>query len=105
MFTPMIIFYAMLLFGISVAQNSRGTFMVGLTTPVFAYALGLLLGVYKTRIITVRNVFVAAVAIWVLTGPFADLGTAMVISGNNTKMFRPVSLLTSRWKPWMIKRL
>ena len=93
MFTPMIIFYAMLLFGISVAQNSRGTFMVGLTTPVFAYALGLLLGVYKTRIITVRNVLVAAVAIWVLTGPFADLGTAMVIVREQRKDVSPGELV------------
>ena len=91
-FTPMIIFYAILLFGISVAQNSRGTFMVGLTTPVFAYALGLLLGVYKTRILTVRNVLVAAVAVWVLTGPFADLGTAMVIVREQRKDVSPGEL-------------
>jgi len=94
MFTPMIIFYAILLFGISVAQNSRGTFMIGLTTPAFAYALGLLLGVYKTRIITVRNVLAAGAVVWVLTGPFADLGTAMVIVREQRKDVSPGELFS-----------
>ena len=92
-FTPMIVFYAVLLFGISVAQNSRGTFIFGLTTPAFAYALGLLLGVYKTRILTLRNVLVAGLIVWVLTGPFADLGTAMLIVREHRKDVSPGELV------------
>ena len=92
-FTPMIVFYAVLLFGISVAQNSRGTFIFGLTTPAFAYALGLLLGVYKTRILTLRNVLAAGLIVWVLTGPFADLGTAMVIVREHRKDVSPGELV------------
>ena len=93
MFTPLILFYAVLLFGISVAQNSRGTFMFGLTTPAFAYALGLLLGVYKTRILTLRNVLAGGVIVWVLTGPFADLGTAMVMVREQRKDVSPGELV------------
>jgi hypothetical protein len=92
-FTPMILFYAVLLFGISVAQNSRGTFMFGLTTPAFAYALGLLLGIYKTRILTLRNVLAGGVIVWVLTGPFSDLGTAMVIVREHAKDVSPGELV------------
>ena len=66
--------------------------MIGLTTPAFAYALGLLLGVYKTRILTVRNVLAAGAVVWVLTGPFADLGTAMVIVREQRKDVSPGEL-------------
>lgn len=90
----MIAGYALLLFGISMAQNQRGTFMMGLVTPAFAYALGLLLGVFKTRILTVRNVVVAGLLVWVLTGPFTDLGTAMLLVRDYRKDINPTELIT-----------
>jgi hypothetical protein len=90
----MIAFYALLLFGISMAQNQRGTFMMGLVTPAFAYTLGLLLGVFKTRILSVRNVVVAGLLVWVLTGPFTDLGTAMLLVRDQRKDIPPSELIT-----------
>ena len=75
------------------AQNQRGTFMMGLVTPAFAYTLGLLLGVFKTRILTVRNVAVAGILIWVLTGPFTDLGTAMLLVRDQRKDIPPDELI------------
>jgi hypothetical protein len=89
----MIALYALLLFGISMAQNQRGTFMMGLVTPAFAYTLGLLLGVFKTRILTVRNVAVAGLLVWVLTGPFTDLGTAMLLVRDQRKDIPPDELI------------
>ncbi len=68
--------------------------MFGMTTPAFAYALGLLLGVYKTRIVTLRNVLAAGFIVWVLTGPFADLGTAMVMVRDQRKDVSPGELVT-----------
>ncbi len=93
-FSMMIAAYALLLLGISMAQNQRGTFMFGLVTPAFAYALGLLLGVFKTRILTVRNVVVAGLLVWVLTGPFTDLGTAMLLVRDQRKDIPPSELIT-----------
>ena len=89
----MIGMYALMLFGISMAQNQRGTFMFGLVTPAFAYALGLLLGVFKTRIISFRNIAVAGVLVWVLTGPFTDLGTAMLLVRDQRKDIPPSELI------------
>jgi hypothetical protein len=37
------------------------------------------LGVYRTRIFTLRNAAIGGALFWLLTGPMADLGTAMVI--------------------------
>jgi hypothetical protein len=93
-FSMMIAAYALLLLGISMAQNQRGTFMFGLVTPAFAYAIGLLLGVFKTRILTVRNVVVAGLLVWVLTGPFTDLGTAMLLVRDQRKDIPPSELIT-----------
>jgi hypothetical protein len=90
----MIAVYAAMLFGISMAQNSRGTFMFGLLTPAFAYALGLLLGVFRTRIFTLRNVVVAGILVWALTGPFTDLGTAMLLVRDQRKDIPPSELIT-----------
>lgn len=92
-FLLMIALYALLMFGISMAQNQRGTFMFGLLTPAFAYVIGLLLGVFKTRILSVRNVVVAGLLIWVLTGPFTDLGTAMLLVRDQRKDIPPSELI------------
>lgn len=90
----MIAVYALLLFGISMAQNQRGTFMFGLVSPAFAYAIGLLIGVFKTRIVSFRNVAIGALLVWVLTGPFTDLGTAMLVVRDQRKDIPPSELIT-----------
>ena len=94
MFSLLIAGYAILLFTISMAQNSRGTFMFGLLTPAIAYSLGLLLGVFRTRIFTLRNFVVAGVLVWALTGPFTDLGTAMLLVRDQRKDIPPSELIT-----------
>jgi hypothetical protein len=76
---PLLLIFTAVLFAVSVGRNSRGAFMFGFTSVGFAYALGLLLGVFKTRIFTFRNVIVGGLFFWLLTGPMADLGTAMVL--------------------------
>lgn len=76
---PMLIAYTALLFALSIGRNSRGAFMFGFTSIGFAYILGLLMGVFKTRLFTVRNAIIAGAFFWLLTGPMADLGTAMVV--------------------------
>jgi hypothetical protein len=98
LYAAMIAGYAVLLFGISVAQNSRGTFIFGLVTPTFAYALALLLGVYKTRILTFRNVVVGGLFVWLLTGPFTDLGTAMLLVREGRKDISPAELMTQTFE-------
>ena len=86
-FTLMIISYAILLLAISVGRNSRGAFILGLTNPAFAYVIGLMLGVFKTRILSVKNVVVGGLVIWLLTGPLSDLGTAMLnVRGTRTEI-------------------
>ncbi len=93
-FPLLILGYAVLLFILSIAQNSRGTFIFGLTTPAFAYVLGLLLGVYKTRLFTFRNFAVAGLLFWLLTGPFTDLGTAMLVVRDQRNDVSPTELLS-----------
>lgn len=94
-YLPLIIAYTIGLFIISIARNSRGAFIFGLTTPVLAYALGLLLGVFKTKIFTLRNVVVVSAGVWVLLGPFTDLGTAMLIVRGSRTEISPQELISS----------
>lgn len=76
---PLLVLFTILLIAISLGRNSRGAFMLGFTSLGFAYGLGLLLGVFKTRLFSARNIFIALAGLWFLTGPLADLATAMVI--------------------------
>ena len=76
---PALIVFTVLLFAISIGRNSRGAFMFGFTSVGFAYGLGLLLGLFEAKLFTVKNFVIAAFGFWLLTGPVADLGTAMVI--------------------------
>ncbi|HZI26270.1 MAG TPA: hypothetical protein VFD46_14395 [Chryseolinea sp.] len=94
-FGLMILVYAVLLFAISMARNSRGAFIFGLTTPAFAYGLGLLLGVFKTKVFSVRNFAVVGVVVWLLMGPFTDLGTAMLIVRGTRTDIPPAELIAS----------
>lgn len=71
--------YTFLLFLISIGRNSTGAFMFGFTSVAFSYFLGLLLGVFETRIFTIKNIAIAIFGIWLLVGPLADLRTAMVL--------------------------
>lgn len=76
---PMLIIFTVLLFAVSLGRNSRGAFMLGFASVGFAYGLGLLLGTFKSHLFTVKNVLVGGLALWLFTGPIADLGTAMVL--------------------------
>lgn len=75
---PLLIAYTVALFAISVGRNSTGAFMFGFTAVAFGYALGLMLGVYKARLFTLKNALIVALGGWLLVGPMADLRTAMV---------------------------
>jgi hypothetical protein len=78
-FYPLLIAYTLLLFAVGIGQNSRGFFMTGMTSVGFAYILGLLMGIFKSKLFTLRNFVIAGILFWLLTVPIADLGTAMVI--------------------------
>lgn len=76
---PLLISFTVALFVISIIRNSRGAFMVGFTSIGFSYLLGLLLGVFQPPKISVKPLLMAVAGLWFITGPLADLGTAMVI--------------------------
>lgn len=74
--------YTLLVFAASIARNSRGAFIFGFTSLGIAYGMSLLLGIYNTKkvkLFTARNFLISALAIWLLTGPIADLGIAMAL--------------------------
>ncbi|QXV64849.1 hypothetical protein INP83_17440 [Mucilaginibacter sp. 21P] len=71
--------FTILLFLVSIGRNSRGGFMIGFTSVGFSYFMGLLLGVYKAKFLTVKNAVIALGAYLLFTGPIADIGTAMVL--------------------------
>jgi hypothetical protein len=76
---PVLAAYAFVLLVVSLGRNSRGAFMLGLSSIGFSYILGLMLNVFNSRILTLSNIGVIVLAVWLLTGPLMDLGTAMVI--------------------------
>ena len=75
---PLLIGYTVALFAISVGRNSTGAFMFGFTAVAFGYAIGLMLGIYKAKLFTLKNAVILALGGWLLVGPMADLRTAMV---------------------------
>ncbi|WP_432708695.1 hypothetical protein [Pedobacter sp.] len=76
---PLLIAFTLALFIISIARNSRGAFMIGFTSVGFSYLLGLFLGIFKPPKIAYKMVILSCLGFWIITGPLADLGTAMVI--------------------------
>jgi len=74
-----LILFIILLFVVSIGRNSRSSFMLGFVGIAFAYLLGLITGVYKTKIFTVRNIVTGLLGIWLITGPITDLGLSMVV--------------------------
>jgi hypothetical protein len=89
----LLLIFTIILFALSISRNSRGAFMIGFTSTAFGYILGLLMGVFSPRIFTFRNIAVAAFAVWLLVGPIADLGTAMVIVRGDREEVPPAELL------------
>jgi hypothetical protein len=76
---PVLILYTVALVAISVGRNSTGALMFGFTAVAFGYFLGLVLGVYKARIFTLKNAIIAGLGVWLMVGPVSDLRTAMVL--------------------------
>jgi hypothetical protein len=76
---PYLVIFTGVLLLLSIGRNSRGGFMLGFTSVAFTYGLGLLLGLFQPRIFTLRNALLVGACLLVVTGPLADLGTAMVI--------------------------
>lgn len=74
-----LLIFTIFLFVASLGKNSRGAFMLGFTGVGFGYFLGLLLGFFPPNLLTKKNIFIAAVGFWLITGPLSDLGIAMVI--------------------------
>ncbi|MCU7547500.1 hypothetical protein OCK74_00160 [Chitinophagaceae bacterium LB-8] len=79
---PGLAIFTVLLFVVSIGRNSRAAFMLGFTSVALAFGLGLLLGVFRTRLFTLRNLLIVLIAFWLFDGPAADLGTAMVLVRN-----------------------
>lgn len=74
----LVVIYIAVLVILGMMANSRGLFMRGITTVGLVYFLGLILGSLDFRILKARNVIIAFLGIWLITGPLSDLGTAMV---------------------------
>ncbi|WP_170299131.1 hypothetical protein [Larkinella terrae] len=77
-FFKVLVFAVVLLF-VGMGGNSRGLFMTGITAVGISYLIGLLLGKFDYKIFNLKNFALALVGVWIITGPLAKLGTAMVI--------------------------
>jgi heme/copper-type cytochrome/quinol oxidase subunit 4 len=64
---------------VGIGGNSRGLFMTGITALFIAYFIGLLLGKFNHRIINFKSASFVLIGLWILTGPLADVGTAMLV--------------------------
>jgi hypothetical protein len=93
-FIPMILAYSALMLAISIGRNSRGAFMIGLTNPVFAYGLGLMLAVFHAKIFTFKNFAIAGVILFGVTGPLSDLATAMLVVRDQKKDVTATELIS-----------
>jgi hypothetical protein len=76
---PLLVLYTIVIFLVGLGRNSRGAFVEGIAAVGFSYFLGLLLGYFNAKVFTWKHIAGAVFAIWIMLGPVADLGTAMVI--------------------------
>ncbi|QNL51715.1 hypothetical protein H8S90_09135 [Olivibacter sp. SDN3] len=100
-----LIMFTIALFVVSIGKNSRGAFMIGFTSLGFAFALGMILGVIKIKLITWKNIFFAVGTIWLLTGPFSDLGKAMVIVRHQRNEIPKSEFIRLTWEAFKDKKL
>ena len=74
-----LICFTIVLFIVSIGRNSRGAFMLGFAAVGFVFFIGVLMGVFKVKIFTLKNLIISLGIWWMFTGPISDLATAMVI--------------------------
>ncbi len=74
-----ILLFLALIILLGIGGNTRGVFMIALTTSAIAYFFGLLIGKFDYKIFKLKNILAALIGFWILTGPLSDLGTAMVV--------------------------
>ncbi|OUJ73887.1 hypothetical protein [Hymenobacter crusticola] len=100
---PMLVAFTVLLFVVSIGRNSRGAFMIGFTSVGFGFGFALLLGIFKTRLFTLRNAALAGLAFLMVTGPIADIGTAMVIVRGQRSKISNAELIELTWQAYQDK--
>ncbi|MET0637341.1 MAG: hypothetical protein ABWZ25_15025 [Chitinophagaceae bacterium] len=100
-----ILVYTVVIIAIGIAGNSRGTFMVGVSTAAIAYFVGLLLGKFSYKIFNFRNIAMASIAFWMITGPLSDLGVAMVVVRGQRSTASNSELMSSTWEAFQDKEL
>lgn len=74
-----IVVYTAVLIVISIGNNSRSAFLLGIASIGFAYAFGVATRMLSARLIRPRNILIGIVAILVVQGPVADMAASMVI--------------------------
>jgi hypothetical protein len=79
-------------------MNSRSSFMLGFTSIALSFTLGLMLGIIKTRLFTIRNLILAGIVVWIFTGPMADLGKAMVVVRSQRSEISRLDLVTETFR-------
>ncbi|RYE14037.1 MAG: hypothetical protein EOP34_07455 [Rickettsiales bacterium] len=100
----MIVGYTILLFIISIAQNNRTSFMLGFTSIGFTYGLGLLIGSFRPYLFSFKNIMFILIGFWLITGPIADLGTAMVIVRGDRNDIKASELIMRTLEKFQDKR-
>jgi hypothetical protein len=78
-FFPKILAFTIIVFAVGIGGNARSLFITGIVAAGIGYFLGLLLGKFEFKILTGKNIMIASIAFWLLTGPIADIGTAMLV--------------------------
>jgi len=74
-----IILYVFFLIIAGILLNSRGTFMQGITAIGLVFFLGLLIGEFDFKILKTKYILIGFTTFWFITGPLADISTAMVL--------------------------
>lgn len=95
--------YTILIFALSIMRNSRGAFMYGFTGLGYGYLIGLFLNIFSSSIVNAKNLVIAVISIWLLTGPLSDLGNAMVIARASRGEVTSVQLLSETLEIYMNK--
>jgi hypothetical protein len=72
--------YLVALLGLGIALNSRGAAFMGLASIALSYLYGTRAGAIAGRLARPRNMVLGIVALLLVSGPLADLSTAMLVA-------------------------
>lgn len=90
----LIVGYTIIIVLLAIARNSRGAFLIGISSIAITYIYALLVGLISSKSLKIKKLAVYVLLGFSLSGPLTDLAVSMVIVRSQRTDISPVELLS-----------